>query len=75
MLNIFDPAAPIFCLQIHEELKLTNICTKKSILYIIKLTSTSCNEMVPSSSPTAIAFPSGRQHMDVMFFPKRRKFL
>lgn len=36
----------------------------------ILLTSTSCNVMVPSSSPTAIALPSGRQHKDVTDFPK-----
>lgn len=34
------------------------------------LTSTSCNVMVPSSSPTAIALPSGRQHKDVTDFPE-----
>lgn len=33
------------------------------------LTSTSCNETVPSSSPTAIALPSGRQHKDVIDLP------
>jgi hypothetical protein len=37
----------------------------------MKLTSTSCKEMVPSSRPTAIALPSGRQHNDVMFLPKK----
>jgi len=32
-------------------------------------TSTSYSDSVPSSSPTAIALPSGRQHKDVTHFP------
>jgi hypothetical protein len=31
--------------------------------------STRCNQMVPSSSPTAIDLPSERQHRAVMNFP------